>query len=65
MSTLTLAIDLGNDAFQPVEGPEVARLLRELAALVDGGCIPVGIFRVLRDENGNAVGHVIVTEVAP
>lgn len=55
----TLAIDTGNDAFHPDAGPEVARILEELAKkLREEGPLELSN---LRDLNGNTVGTVRYT----
>ena len=53
-----LSIDTDNAAFEPEEGgprPELARILRELANVLDAG--DGGRGRSLRDVNGNIVGE--------
>lgn len=54
---LIIKIRMDNAAFEE-PGPEVARILRELAALADRELITatVGQISVLRDSNGNSVG---------
>lgn len=52
MSSFELHIDTDNAAFD-YPGPEVARILRELADLLDDGVTGHG---PLRDVNGNRVG---------
>lgn len=51
--TFELTLDLDNAAFdEPQTGAEIARILREVAVLVDGGRMA----GPLRDVNGNTVG---------
>ena len=53
---ITITIDTDGDAFTPAEGPEVARILRKLAATCEDG---VGVYRLrLLDVNGNTCGFV-------
>jgi len=59
---LVISIRCDNAAFDP-PGPEVSRILRELAdsfAMED--LTPDSDFRSLRDLNGNKVGKVVVEE---
>ena len=50
-----IEINLDNDAFQPSAGPELARILRNLANDLDEHPDAYGI--VVADINGNSVGH--------
>lgn len=53
-----IEIETGNAAFLPDAGPEVARLLRELADRLDGDDLPrytPGASGGTRDLNGNTV----------
>jgi len=56
MTTLTITLDLNNDAFQDLNlQKEVARILNQYANHVtEWG---VGSIRLLRDVNGNIVGN--------
>lgn len=48
---IAIEFDLGNDAFQPEPGPEIARILRELADKFEQGQLPSSAW----DINGNTV----------
>ena len=53
---------MDNAAFEPDNGTEAARILRELANEMDGGTYPVANWiKPLRDINGNEVGMAKVT----
>lgn len=55
MAMVTICIETDNAAFGSEPGPELARILRELAAKFrDGGGVPAKIM----DVNGNTVGRV-------
>lgn len=61
MARLDIQILLDNAAFQdgegnPAEGPEVARILRELARRIDDERVAEVWALLLRDSNGNRVG---------
>ena len=58
---ITIKFSTANDAFD-VPGPEIARILRELARLVEDGVIGGDVYKV-RDINGNTVGQFKYTEV--
>ena len=59
---LVISIRCDNAAFDP-PGPEVSRILRELARSLEGEDLtPDSDFRSLRDRNGNKVGKVVVEE---
>lgn len=60
--TLKIAIELDNAAFVPDCGPEVARILRQLATMADRELITRtrGLVTVVRDVNGNSCGKVEV-----
>lgn len=60
---LTITIDCGNAAFGDEPGPEVARILRQLAGDFEdaGDFLPGTAEKRLRDVNGNACGRVTVT----
>jgi hypothetical protein len=63
MMTLKITMKLDNAAFEPDQGPEVARILRKLAFDVDG-CATIkhaGKGRVIRALNGDKVGLVEIT----
>ena len=49
-----IEIETDNDAFAPEPGPELARILRELADKLDAGTVPESVR--LRDINGNTCG---------
>lgn len=57
--TVTLAIECDNDAFAGEAGPEIARILRELADKFDRGAA-MGDRALLRDINGHLVGQCLV-----
>ncbi|MGH9238790.1 MAG: hypothetical protein ACRD3G_12195 [Vicinamibacterales bacterium] len=59
---LRILIDMDNDAFHPEPGPEIARILRQLADAADRELITnnAGQVCVLRDVNGNHCGDVKV-----
>lgn len=55
--TFTIKIDTENAAFSPA-GPEVARILREIAHDVEAqGILMFDRYQTLRDINGNDVGR--------
>jgi hypothetical protein len=54
MSTLKLTIAMNNAAFDQCPQLEVARILRDYALWVEGD---YHFEAILRDSNGNAVGH--------
>lgn len=60
MSTLTITIDLNNEAFQGVFGgeAEVARILTNYASITSQWGV---VSRTLIDVNGNTVGRAEVT----
>jgi hypothetical protein len=56
MNTFTLKIEMGNDAMQKRHHVQAA--LYEVAELLDDtNCINDGPSGVIRDANGNTVGH--------
>ena len=60
---LTLTLELGNSAFEPEAGPEVARILRYLADTFEDTLVvsPRGPEPLsIRDVNGNTVGQVTI-----
>jgi hypothetical protein len=59
---LRILCDLDNDAFVPDPGPELARILRQLADMADRELITrnPGHVCALRDINGNHCGDVKV-----
>lgn len=59
MATLSITIELDNDAFQADAGEEVARILRQVAART-ATSIDAGEYN-LRDYNGNTVGSVEIS----
>jgi hypothetical protein len=60
--TLKITIKMDNAAFEPDNGTESARMLRELADLLDGTNLSCTFeLRGLRDINGNRVGEAKVT----
>ena len=58
---VTIKFSTANDAFN-VPGPEIARILRELARPVEDGVAGGDEYKV-RDANGNTVGQFKYTEV--
>ena len=56
-----IEINLNNDAFQPSAGPELARILRNLANDLDEHPDAYGI--VVADINGNSVGHFEIEQI--
>ena len=58
---VTIKFSTANDAFN-VPGPEIARILRELARLVEDGVAGGDEYKI-RDANGNTVGQFKYTEV--
>ena len=58
---VTIKFSTANDAFD-VPGPEIARILRELARLVEDGVAGGDEYKI-RDANGNTVGQFKYTEV--
>jgi len=58
---VTIKFSTANDAFN-VPGPEIARILRELARLVKDGLAGGDEYKI-RDINGNTVGQFKYMEV--
>ena len=59
---LKIEITMDNDAFEPDNGTEAARILRDLADEIDGATYPVANWvKPLRDINGNECGKAKVT----
>jgi len=58
---VTIKFSTANEAFN-VPGPEIARILRELARLVEDGVTGGDEYKI-RDANGNTVGQFKYTEV--
>jgi len=58
---VTIKFSTANDAFN-VPGPEIARILRELARLVEDGVAGGDEYKI-RDANGNTVGQFKYMEV--
>ena len=58
---VTIKFSTANDAFN-VPGPEIARILRELARLVEDGVAGGDEYKI-RDINGNTVGQFKYMEV--
>ena len=56
-----IEINLDNDAFQPSAGPELARILRNLANDLDEH--PDACEIVVVDINGNSVGHFEIEQI--
>jgi hypothetical protein len=54
---LQLTIKTENLAFQPSEGYEVARILKELATKIENDLNFTELCQPLRDLNGNTVGY--------
>jgi hypothetical protein len=61
MSTLRITIKMDNEAFTFNQGPEAARILREVVKAVDEDVSLLGFKLNLRDFNGNTVGEAKVT----
>jgi hypothetical protein len=61
MPTLRITIKMDNAAFEFNQGPEVARILRDVAKAVDEDVSLPGFKLNLRDSNGNTVGEAKVT----
>lgn len=55
MARFTLEINTDNDAFLPIAGDELARILRQVAEQIEG-CEAESIHGTCRDYNGNKVG---------
>jgi len=61
----SLKIKCDNDAFAGGNmGAEIARILRQQAYLIDGVQVPLIGVTVIRDLNGQRVGHATMTDVA-
>ena len=61
--TLTIKITMDNEAFQPDNGGEAARILRVLADTIDGDSLDASDrLPGLMDVNGNKVGMASVTQ---
>jgi hypothetical protein len=60
---LKIEIEMDGAAFEPDNGTEAARILRELADDMEGGIVATasGSSATLRDINGNRVGEATVT----
>ena len=66
IAMLQLTIKTENVAFQPSEGYEVARILKELATKIENDLKFTELCQPLRDLNGNTVGYYKTwTETAP
>jgi hypothetical protein len=59
--TLTIKIQMDNAAFENYSGTEAARILRKLAARIDGEDCTPGDLTPCIDINGNKVGKAEVT----
>jgi len=58
-----LKLRCNNDAFSGDNlGPEIARILRHEADLLEEGPRPISDFATLRDLNGQKVGHAVLTD---
>lgn len=57
MAKFAFVVDLSNAAFDPDAAPEISRLLRDAADRVDAGWTGEHTTGVLKDHNGNTVGH--------
>lgn len=57
MSRLIITINTANAAFEEGNGTECARILKEIAASIDGNDILPNTDRKLHDLNGNKVGY--------
>lgn len=62
MTTFCIEIAIDNDAFQPLAGPEIARILRKYADQIDDFGSAAISSQPLRDINGNSVGFVFIEE---
>ena len=61
--TLKIEIEMDNEAFQPDNGGEAARILRALADTIDGDSLDSSDrLPGLMDVNGNRVGSATVTQ---
>jgi hypothetical protein len=59
---LTIEINMDNAAFEPNNGTEAARVLRELADVIDDKSVSQSFeMQALRDVNGNRVGEAKVS----
>jgi len=61
MPTLRITIKMDNASFEFNQGPEVARILRDMAKAVDEDVDLDWFSMNLRDLNGNTVGEAKVT----
>lgn len=62
MSTVVIAIETGNAAFEDNPGPEIVRILRRLAERIENLDMPeAGEFFRLFDRNGGVVGEMAFT----
>lgn len=52
---------MDNDAFQPDNGTEAARILRQVAKVIDRESKADGFYLRLHDSNGGGVGEARVT----
>jgi hypothetical protein len=59
---LKLVITMDNAAFEPNNGVEVARILRQLADQEEGNQLSPGDKWKLRDINGNTVGEAVIRQ---
>lgn len=59
--TLTIKIEMDNEAFQPQSGTQVARILKRLAGEIDNSILRNGHTYSLEDTNGNTVGKAKVS----
>lgn len=60
--TLTITIDMDNDAFADDNGRETSRILRELSSRVKDWTLEAGDYKKIRDINGNTVGSLSVSD---
>jgi hypothetical protein len=58
---LIIEIQMDNDAFQPDNGTEAARILRQVAKVIDRESKADGFYLRLHDSNGGGVGEARVT----
>jgi len=52
-----VSFDMDNDAFREDTGPEVARILRDVARTVEHYTLEPDDGALIRDSNGNTVGR--------
>ena len=60
--TTKIEINMDNAAFEEINGAELARILRELASVVEDVHLTAGHYKRVGDSNGNKVGQFVVIE---